>query len=334
MENIILKYLQQTASTEEKKQLLDWLRESEGNKKIFSGLRGIWLASGNIPPQTAEYSENAFRQFKENVQQYEKKKRQTSYRLRPLLRIAASVALILACSAGGYFIGRQTPDIVYREKEAVVINQAIMGKDSKGSVTLPDGSIAWLNANSKLVYPEKFSDKCRKVKLEGEGYFEVKRDEKAPFYVETNQMTVNVLGTSFDVKDYPNKTNSETTLLTGKVEIHLPGNPDAILLKPDQRLTVDKQTGVHEIKQVDASEYILWINDKLICQDEKLSVVLHKIKLWYGMELVCQQGTPVDQRLSLTIRKESPDEIFKLLEMIVPIRYSIKDDIIYVKPKK
>lgn len=56
-----------------------------------------------------------------------------------------------------------------------------MGKDSKGSVTLPDGSIAWLNANSKLVYPEKFSDKYRKVKLEGEGYFEVKRDEKAPF---------------------------------------------------------------------------------------------------------------------------------------------------------
>ena len=113
MENIILKYLQQTASTEEKKQLLDWLRESEGNKKTFSGLRDIWLASGNIPPQTAEYSENAFRQFKENVQQYEKKKRQTSYRLRPLLRIAASVALILACSAGGYFIGRLTPDIEY-----------------------------------------------------------------------------------------------------------------------------------------------------------------------------------------------------------------------------
>ena len=146
-------------------------------------------------------------------------------------------------------------------------------------------------------------------------------------------MTVNVLGTSFDVKDYSDKANSETTLLTGKVEIVLPNNPNSILLKPNQRITLNKQTGVHEIKEVDASEYILWINEKLVCNNEKLSVILHKIKLWYGMELVCQQGTPVDQRLSLTIRKESPDEIFKLLEMIAPIRYSIKDDVIYVKPK-
>ena len=146
-------------------------------------------------------------------------------------------------------------------------------------------------------------------------------------------MTVNVLGTSFDVKDYSDKMNSETTLITGKVEIQLPNNPNSILLKPNQRIILDKETGVHEIRQVDASEYILWINEKLVCNNEKLSVILHKIKLWYGMELVCQPGTPVDQRLSLTIRKESPDEIFKLLEMIAPIRYSIKDDVIYVRSK-
>lgn len=333
MEDIILKYLQQTASAEEKKRLLDWLRESHENKKTFSDLRDIWLASGSVPSQTADYSLQAFHLFRDNVSRYEQKNKSFRRQLHPLLRIAASIALILACSAGSYFIGRQTHDTVYIEKEAIVMNQAIMGKDSKGSVTLPDGSIAWLNANSKLVYPEHFSDKYRKVKLEGEGYFEVKRNEKAPFYVETSQMTVNVLGTSFNVKDYLGKNNSETTLLTGKVEIHLPGNPEAILLKPDQRLVVDKQTGIHEVKQVDAAEYILWINDKLICQDEKLSVVLHKIKLWYGMEVNCQPGTHLDQRLSLTIRKESPDEIFKLLEMIAPIRYSIKDDVIYVKHK-
>ena len=80
------------------------------------------------------------------------------------LRIAASVAILLICSIGGYYIGRNTPDIVYIEKEAVIMNQAIMGKGSKGSVILPDGSVAWLNTNSKLTYPEKFSDKYRKVK--------------------------------------------------------------------------------------------------------------------------------------------------------------------------
>ena len=333
MNDIILKYLQRTDGKEEKERLLAWLRESDANKKTFIDLQDIWLASGKTPVHAPGYTENAFRIFEESVRRNEQNSRSSKRSIRPFLRIAASVAILLICSIGGYYIGRNTPDIVYIEKEAVIMNQAIMGKGSKGSVILPDGSVAWLNTNSKLTYPEKFSDKYRKVKLEGEGYFEVKKNEQAPFFVETNQMTVNVLGTSFDVKDYSDKMNSETTLLTGKVEIQLPNNPNSILLKPNQRIILDKETGVHEIRQVDASEYILWINEKLVCNNEKLSVILHKIKLWYGMELVCQPGTPVDQRLSLTIRKESPDEIFKLLEMIVPIRYSIKDDVIYVKPK-
>lgn len=333
MNDIILKYLQKTADKDEKERLLVWLRESETNKKTFIDLRDIWLASGKTPVHAPGYTEKAFRIFEENLRRNEQNSHSPKRYIRPFLHIAASVAILLACSIGGYYIGKDMTDNIYAAKEAVIINQAIMGKGSKGSVTLPDGSIAWLNTNSKLTYPDKFSDKYRKVKLEGEGYFEVKKNEQAPFFVETNQMTVNVLGTSFDVKDYSDKANSETTLLTGKVEIVLPNNPNSILLKPNQRITLNKQTGVHEIKEVDASEYILWINEKLVCNNEKLSVILHKIKLWYGMELVCQQGTPVDQRLSLTIRKESPDEIFKLLEMIAPIRYSIKDDVIYVKPK-
>lgn len=332
MDDTILKYLQSTAGKEEKEQLLHWLQESESNKKAFIDLRDIWLTSGNTPTQDGEYIQKAFLQFKENIDRAEKKSRTARY-IRPLLRIAASIAIILGCSVEGYLIGRQHPDIIYMEQDPIVMNQAIMGTGSKGSVTLPDGSIAWLNTNSKLTYPEKFSDKYRKVKLEGEGYFEVKKNKQAPFFVETNQMTANVLGTNFDVKDYADKMNSEATLLTGQIEIHLPDNPKSIPLKPNQRISLNKQTGVHEIKHVNASEYILWINEKLVCNNEKLSVVLHKIKLWYGMGLICQQGTPVDQRLSLTIRKESPDEIFKLLEMIVPIRYSIKDDVIYVRPK-
>lgn len=78
--------------------------------------------------------------------------------------------------------------------EPIVQNRVIMGKDSKGAVTLPDGTTVWLNAGSMLVYPDRFSDNKRSVKLEGEGYFEVVRDEKAPFFVETDGMVVNVLG--------------------------------------------------------------------------------------------------------------------------------------------
>ena len=200
--------------------------------------------------------------------------------LREYTRIAAALLVGVFLGTTGLYLFNQSN----RQDEQAMIRTIEVPLGSRSRLQLEDGTIVWLNAGSKFSCQSGFSQKNRQVILEGEGYFEVRKNEQAPFFVETNQMTVNVLGTSFDVKDYSDKMNSETTLLTGKVEIQLPNNPNSILLKPNQRIILDKETGVHEIRQVDASEYILWINEKLVCNNEKLSVILHKIKLWYGMD--------------------------------------------------
>ena len=135
-----------------------------------------------------------------------------------------------------------------------------------------------------LVYPDRFSDNKRSVKLEGEGYFEVVRDEKAPFFVETDGMVVNVLGTHFNVKNYENKETIETTLLSGKVEVLLSGMSSGIVLKPNQRISCNRQNGTYSLAEVDASDYIIWIGDKLVCTNEKLSTILHRMKHWYNMQ--------------------------------------------------
>ena len=217
--------------------------------------------------------------------------------------------------------------------EPIVQNRVIMGKDSKGAVTLPDGTTVWLNAGSMLVYPDRFSDNKRSVKLEGEGYFEVVRDEKAPFFVETDGMVVNVLGTHFNVKNYENKETIETTLLSGKVEVLLSGMSSGIVLKSNQRISCNRQNGTYSLAEVDASDYIIWIGDKLVCTNEKLSTILHRMKHWYNIDIECRKGVPLDHRLSLTIRKESPEEILKLLTLISPIRYTIEGDKIIISPK-
>ena len=84
---------------------------------------------------------------------------------------------------------------------------------------------------------------------------------------------------------------------------------------------------------MDASDYIIWIGDKLVCTNEKLSTILHRMKHWYNMEIECKKGVSLDHRLSLTIRKESPEEILKLLTLISPIRYTIEGDKIIISPK-
>lgn len=330
MNDIILKYLQGYASEEEKRVLLDWLKASEANKRAYSEIRDQWLDLGSSPVADPEYVKQAFARFTAEIDKHDRKQQQM--RLSYFIKVAASVAILLVCSVGSYFAG-QKQFSHSSSAEQLVINRVIMGKESKGPVTLPDGTIAWLNANSKLIYPEHFQPGKRQVQLEGEGYFEVVRDEKAPFLVETDGMVVNVLGTHFNVKNYENKETVETTLLSGKVEVFLPGLDKSIVLKPNQRISCDKQSGAYKLAEVDAADYIIWIGDKLVCTNEKLSVVLHKMKHWYNLDIECKNGVPLNQRLSLTIRKESPEEILKLLTLISPIRYTIEGEKIIISPK-
>lgn len=328
MKDIVLKYLQQTATQEDKTQLLEWLSENEENKKTFSEMRDLWLSEEkeNIFPPF--YIQQSFFRFSRNI---ERRDSDRSISLYPfILKIAASIALLLMCGLGGYWLGKfQKKEL----KDPVVMNQVIMGKESKGAITLPDGTVVWLNANSKLMYPDKFSPHTRKVSLEGEGYFEVVKNEASPFLVETKDMVVRVLGTHFDVKNYPSKKSWEMTLLSGKVEVNFLSGGKTVVMQPGQRISCPNGSDNYQVNKVEAAEYILWINDKLVFTNEYLSVILHQLKHWYGMDIVCEKDIPLTQRLSLTIRKESPEEIFKLLELISPIHYKIEGDRIYLRHK-
>ena len=331
MKDIITRYLQGQASEEEKKFLLNWIRESKANKKTFNDMYKTWQLSS----QTIKLDVNvksAFLRFKTNVIDYENSKNRV-YKLF-ILKIAASVAILILCVGGGYYLGKKDVSNLIITKDMLVMNQVIMGKDNKGSVILPDGSLVWLNSNSKLIYPEKFSESARKVKLEGEGYFEVIHNSEAPFYVETSNMTVNVLGTHFDVRSYLGKGISETILISGKVEVLFPNNKKSIILKPNQKITCSKESGSFKVTDVDASDYAIWINDKLTFTNETLSVILNRMEHWYGVEFICDKRILMNQRLSLTVRKESKDEIMKLIGLIAHIDFEIDNDKIFIHPKK
>lgn len=330
MEDLIIKYLNETATLQEKQQLLKWLKSGGNNKTLFRDIQKIWFASDNTFQRKIEIAK-AYERFKENVKAYEQGKK-TIFRL-PLLRtIAAASVLIAIFSLGGFFVGKYSTTPT--ELQAQVLNNVIMGKDSKGSITLPDGTEVWLNSESKLTYPEIFPEEDRTVKLEGEGYFNVVKNPKAPFYVETDEMRVNVLGTQFDMKNYPNRASMETTLLSGKVEVHFKNIKTGIILKPNQKISVNKKTGKHEIRELNAKNQILWINEQLVFSNEKLSDILHGIGYWYGLDVTTEGKVDMNQRLSLTIRRETKEEIFNLLSLIAPIKYEIQTERIIVQPKR
>lgn len=307
MDHLIAKYLTGSASAEEKKQLLYWLRETDENRKLFSDMYDVWQLSAKDIIEKKEI-DFAFLNFKRNVSQ------QTRFNRQFFLTIAASLILLFISSITAFWIGR-THNGVPQEK--IVMNQVIMGENNKGMILLPDSTEVWLNSNSKIIYPDFFAANERKVMIYGEAYLNVKKETTRIFIVQTSNLTITVLGTSFDVKNYDDK--EEVILVSGKVDIET-ATGDKIRMYPNQKLSYNRLDGKVSLREINPQDYIVWRNEKLIFYNERLATILHKLKYWYNLDIKTDKYVPSDLRLSLTIRRETKEELFQTLELIAPIR--------------
>ncbi|MDR2499054.1 MAG: FecR family protein [Tannerellaceae bacterium] len=331
MRNIIEKYLNGEASAEEKQELLKLLGESPEARSIFLDLRAERLEHNSA--LNAEEVEAALERFDRSLDGQKDSKSALRPLLRMAMQVAAALALLLLTALGGYYLGKNT-----RPSESptppLIMHCFAMGSESKGSITLPDGTVAWLNADSRLTYPEEFEADNRIVKLEGEGYFDVQPDQARPFVVETGGMRVKALGTAFDLRNYAGSENLSLVLLNGSVEALFDGHDKAVRLRPNQSLVYNKRYAKYEVASVNAADYVIWIQNKLLLDDEKLSVILYKMERWYGIDIDAAADVPKNMRLSLTIRKESKEDIFRILEMIAPVSFSGEGDSIRVKGRR
>ena len=150
-------------------------------------------------------------------------------------------------------------------------------------LTLSDGSQVWLNAESRLTYPAAFGASERRVRLEGEAYFEVESG-KGRFVVETGDMNVRVLGTAFNVNAYKNEAATRTTLVHGKVEVMTGGDELQQVLVPGEQAIFDRESGQLEVKQVNTDFYTRWIKGQFVFRDTPLRDIMRTLARWYEME--------------------------------------------------
>lgn len=194
-------------------------------------------------------------------------------------------------------------------------------------VTLSDGTNVWLNARSRLIYPVGFVGETRSVRLEGEGYFEVRRDEKHPFIAEINGMTIKVLGTSFNLKSFPEEGRTTATLLNGKIEISTGGKN--IVLTPDMQADL---TGEHlTIKRVDAKSYRAWTKGNFVFRRERLESIMNDLARWYNVEIRYEEGTKEILFSGIMNRYETISETLWMIEKTGKVKFDITGSIVTVK---
>jgi transmembrane sensor len=247
------------------------------------------------------------------------------------LLVAASVILVAAL----------TRLLLTKDNNKQTIVETGAHKDSRSTMTLPDGSIVRLNAKSKVRYAEGFA-KSREVYLEGEAYFEVTHNENMPFIVHTGEADIKVLGTKFNVRNYSNEHRMEAALLTGSIELTLRADAQhKILLKPSDKIIVKKDeeggsaiTPAAGDKKVELTSIKLqdsvivetsWLNDKMGFYDKPFSEIALDLERQFDVNIEFKNEAVRAYKYTGVYDEDNAGDILKILQMIKPFQYTIND---------
>lgn len=230
-------------------------------------------------------------------------------------RIAAILIIPLLLSFLTYFYfqsRKSTTNTSYAEI------QCPMGVRTK--FQLPDGSTGYLNSGSRLKYPVSFSNE-RKVELVGEAFFDVVHNAKIPFHVNTPNLDIKVLGTTFNVIANEDEQTEEIILQTGKVDVSSTNGKQLAVLKPNEQLTLDIKKLTVVKKEVEALQYSTWKEGRLVFRNENMQQVARRLSRWYNAEVVVDDRLLDDYTFHATFIDEPLDEVLKLLSITTPISY-------------
>lgn len=205
--------------------------------------------------------------------------------------------------------------------QQVSYNTLTTPKGGEYQVVLADGTKIWLNAASSITYPTTFNNKERRVKLSGEAYFEVAKDARKPFFVNTENGQIRVLGTHFNISAYLDDEVTSTTLLEGAVQVTK--NRSSSLLKPGQQASISRGSDHIKVAKANISEVMAWKNGYFIFDEDNIAGIMKKVARWYDVD-VQYHGPTDDQKFGGTFhRSKSITELLHYLEKIGNIHFLI-----------
>jgi len=286
-------YFAGEATAEEEAKIMDWADLSPENYSLYLEERKRW---------------NAFLVNYDSLRLPEVNKRSKRIRWAGVLAVAASVAILFILSRT--FFTTLPPEDQWQS--------VWVPPGQRARIVLDDGTVIWLNSRSELSYPVSFTGGDRLVELNGEAYFDVKKDPDRLFVVKTGEYKVEVLGTEFNVFAYEDQDFFETSLLSGSLRVtSVSDEIAAVLLKPDERVTT--RDGALVVSRIDHPDYFRWKEGLLCFDDERFEDIIRKFAICFDIKIVIEnpllkeyrytgkfrQSDGVDYALNVLQRKQS-----------------------------
>jgi ferric-dicitrate binding protein FerR (iron transport regulator) len=328
IDTLIAGYFSGNLCDEERHELRAWIDAAPENRKYFLSMQEIWFSTISASGNDHRFDkESAYQRFLARIGKHGETGR---HHWRILWQSAAAIVVL---GLVAYTSFRQGSEHVKDQFTDITI-EAPSG--SRIKMYLPDGTLVWLNTGSKLVYSQGFGFNERKVNLSGEGYFEVAKNEKLAFSVQTEELDVNVIGTIFNFRNYPDDLEATVSLLEGKVLVsNQVKKGESNVLLPDQKILLDKKNGEMRLIRVKARNTVEWTSGYLFFDDELLPDMVRELERSYDVNIILTHPDLEKLRFyGCFIRKElSIEEVVDILVSAGNLQYSRNGKEIRLSPR-
>ena len=325
IDELLLRCLEGTANEEEYDRAWQWASQSPENRAYYRDMFDVLLVSNLNKPVDSELQKRVWARLEREIRKISRKpnRRITIFRW-----ASAAAILIMAYMAGIHILYKEHP---VEDRQLTVQTD----KGQKTVVELNDGSKVWLNEETSFMYAESFGEKSREVNLAGEAYFEVAKHAEKPFIVKTDGLTIEVLGTQFNVRASENESYIKTTLIEGSVKIQKNDAEDeseSIILVPGQQIQFDKQSGRTSLREVNSRLYTAWKEGQMEFDRDRMEEIFALMEQNFGMTVILKNEKLAARKFTGRFElDETPERMLALIQQSIPFKFHIKNDTIIVK---
>ena len=343
---LLAKYLSGENSDEEGAKVLNWLETDKENQKLIDSMKGVWetpamdyepsdvKALWTAVAEKTGITGQSNEQFTYKMSRDQQRENIFSLFLHqlqtPALRYAAVFLLVASVSILYFLFSGRGVDADLVEWKTVTVS-----KGQQSNITLKDGTKLFLDSGSRVQIPKNFGNDSRTVKLEGEGYFEVVSDPEKPFIVNLSNAVVKVLGTKFNIRAWEETGEIKVAVAKGKVSFGVDDAPEKqIVLTKGFGGSLSKTGKLSEPMQVDINKSLSWMKGEMSFDDVPFSEILAQAERWYDIQFSLEDSTIINERLSVSINKNSLPNVLEVLSTLTNTEYKINDRDVSLIPLK
>jgi ferric-dicitrate binding protein FerR (iron transport regulator) len=332
IDDLILSCLAGDLDSDGKAELKEWLKAAPQNKDYLRAMREIWLAGGAINHAGRFDTQRGYAQFLARTDSFAGCRRKAKMPL--VVRYLSYAAVFLLLLTVSYVSYRQGGEQL-KSRFADIVIEVPLGARMK--MYLPDSTLVWLNAGSKITYSQGFGVSERNVNLTGEGYFEVTKNAKLPFQVKTDELQIKVLGTKFNLSNYPDNEEAIVSLLEGKVQVsNLMHANEEKNMAPDEKAFLNKKTGLMRILAHKTRPSAEWTNGYLCFDDELLPDIVKTLERSYNVKITIADKSLETVRFysDFSRQEQHIEDILRLLKSTNKLTFTADGKNIILREKK